>query len=332
MCVDLIVVFATQLHRKFQDEEQLKCLLPVGKKVPIQRSFVLSRRQASCISIAKATPSFPVPCTQLQPAPLIEESLLRAAHETTTVVGQGCFGSCSKMIYKDMFVVCSKKINDSVSLSAIRSESAILFALNDGPYTPHCFGFCVSLRSIIMMYVHVDNQPVSLQSLVNNQSLLGSTLSKAVFSDILVGVCKGLKYIHEKGFLHNDLKLDNVVLGNSISKMYLPYIIDFGKSCRIASGKRYTLTEEQKTLYKKEHTQIAPDLRDGMVSQSVLTDTYSLGRIMKRVNSVCIQSASLRTCCRKVLSYSSHERPTLQSIISVLEIVNGDLKEEKDND
>lgn len=69
------------------------------------------------------------------------------------------------MIYKDTFVVCSKKFSDTTSLQAMKSEAAILCAMNDGLYTPHCFGFSVALRSIIMMYIHVDTKSVNLQSL-----------------------------------------------------------------------------------------------------------------------------------------------------------------------
>ena len=151
----------------------MKLLQPVGKKLSFQRAFLSSnQRQASYFSIAKATLSSPMPCMHVPPAPIIDEKLLRAAHEASTVIEQGYFGSCNKMIYKDIFVVCSKKLNDEVSLPAMKSEAAVLFALNDGPYTPHCFGFCVSLHSIIMVCIHVEDKPVSLQSLVSDKNLL----------------------------------------------------------------------------------------------------------------------------------------------------------------
>ena len=45
------------------------------------------------------------------------------------------------MMYKDMFIVCVKKMaKDLVSLQALKSEAAVLFALNSGDSTPHCFG------------------------------------------------------------------------------------------------------------------------------------------------------------------------------------------------
>ena len=41
-------------------------------------------------------------------------------------------------------------------------------------------------------------------------------------------------FIHERGFLHNELKSNNVVIDGSENK---PVIIDFGKSCKIVKAR-----------------------------------------------------------------------------------------------
>lgn len=52
---------------------------------------------------------------------------------------------------------------------------------------------------------------------------------------ILLGICNGLDAIHKKGYLHNDLKCDNIVLSdylpmsNHVPPLW-PIIIDFGKA------------------------------------------------------------------------------------------------------
>ncbi|RUA04808.1 MAG: hypothetical protein DSY43_05850, partial [Gammaproteobacteria bacterium] len=46
--------------------------------------------------------------------------------------------------------------------------------------------------------------------------------------DVLVKLAKGLGYIHNQGWIHNDLKENNVVLHSS-QEQWRPVIIDFGK-------------------------------------------------------------------------------------------------------
>ena len=99
---------------------------------------------------------------------------------------------------------------------------------------------------------------------------------------------------------------------------FKPFIIDFGKACRADCGKRYKLTAEQKDLYKKEHSQVAPDLRDGLVSQSFLTDHLFFWSNCQAYMNYIIESSSLRSFCRQIMSYHSCERPSLESILQVL--------------
>ena len=120
-----------------------------------------------------------------------------------------------------------------------------------------------------------------------------------------------LQFIHNSNILHNDLKQDNVVLVATKHSSVKPFNIDFGKACFMPSARTYQLSEEEKLAYKLNHTQIAPDLRDGLVKQSVHTDTYSLGRIFKKTNSTVIKSAPFGMLVKDCLQYHSHCRPSL---------------------
>jgi serine/threonine protein kinase len=235
-----------------------------------------------------------------------------------SAIGNGRFGSCSQMAYKDLYVVCVKRMEkDVVSLQALKSEGAILCSLNGGGFTPHCFGVCLSLHAIVMSYINVLNKSVTLFAMLYENLRLISFSSQQC-SDMLVDLCRGVQYVHSSGFLHNDLKLDNVVLGNSLSGKLKPYIIDFGKACPVTKGRTYSLSNAEINMYKKEHPQIAPDLRDGHVKQSVSSDLFSLGRIMKRCNSVVIHSTELSPLIRQALSYHCRDRPSIEAILSLL--------------
>lgn len=85
-------------------------------------------------------------------------------------------------------------------------------------------------------------------------------------------------------------------------------IIDFRKD---GQGKKYTLTDSDRKLYKTRHPHIAPDLRDGLTKQDKYSDVYSAGRLLillmeKKVlvNPAIYKLANLCT------TYSAIERPS----------------------
>ena len=149
------------------------------------------------------------------------------------------------------------------------------------------------------------------------ENLQLTSFSPQQCSDVLVGLCSGVQYVHTSGFLHNDLKLDDVVLGSFLSGNLKPYIIDFGKACPITKGRTYSLNDAEISMYKMEHPQVAPDLRDGLIKQTISSYIFLLGRIMKR-NSVVIRSSELSPLIRQALSYHSRDRPSIETILSLL--------------
>lgn len=214
-----------------------------------------------CISTATtgkslATPSQMRSCMPPRDTvPLISEELLSQPLSEKNPVGTGCFGTCYQMNYKDVFDVCVKKVSPKVSLDALKTEAATLIALNS-EYVPHCFGVSLEKRGIVMSYIALAGKPVSLHELlVNKDPDVLSMATTSVVKQILVDITKGLQFIDHAGFLHNDLKSDNVALGSSFTRYVRAYIIDFGKACRTDSGKRYSLSPE-KLSYTKGNTVI----------------------------------------------------------------------------
>ena len=112
------------------------------------------------------------------------------------------------------------------------------------------------------------------------------------------------------------------IVGHTLSKQLKIYIIYFGKAC-LASwshAKHYKLFPEEIEVYKKEHSQIAPDLRDGLVPQSAATDVYSLGRIFKKIvhSLFHLQHDAVKKIAKQSLTYHSHERPSVFHIVEVV--------------
>ena len=86
-----------------------------------------------------------------------------------------------------------------------------------------------------------------------------------------------LIFIHERGFLHNDLKSNNVVIDGSENK---PVIIDFGKSCKIVKARLRKPKVIEKSMKKFPH--IAPEIHRGE-RQSIASDVFSFGYLVTRL-------------------------------------------------
>jgi len=151
------------------------------------------------------------------------------------------------MVYKDMFLVCAKELTPDVSPKAIKSEAAILVALNSCQYTPPCFGVCLARCAIVMSYISIAGKSVNLHTALSSV-IDGLELNAAVYMDVLIQLCQGLQFVHTKGFLHNDLKLDNVVLGHSYSNTVKPYVVDFGKACTVGDGVLRTVSGRKEEI------------------------------------------------------------------------------------
>ena len=80
-------------------------------------------------------------------------------------------------------------------------------------------------------------------------------------------------FSHERGFLHNDLKSNNVVIDGSENK---PVIIDFGKSCKIVKA-RLRKANIKKWMNKFPH--IAPEIHRSE-RQFIASDVFSFGYLV----------------------------------------------------
>lgn len=168
---------------------------------------------------------------------------------------------------------------------------------------------------LVMKFYSVGGKRLTLHK--HLQDHYKSHLNKPIkqWAHILVGVCNGLIAIHQKGYLHNDLKCDNVVLSDcipssGISPSVWPIIVDFGKARCMQSPRRYKLTEIEKKEYHEKYSHLAPELVSGLCPQSASTDVYSLGHIIKKVAIVVHQNPELKKIADACKSHHS-KRPSV---------------------
>lgn len=106
---------------------------------------------------------------------------------------------------------------------------------------------------------------------------------------------------------------------------YQIVLIDFGKATAKDNGKKYDLSLSEKLHYHVHYRHIAPEVIDGTMKQSMLSDIYSAGKIMRiiqrgRLDELCEQTASkVNTIISKCISEYPAKRPLANVICDSLQ-------------
>lgn len=177
---------------------------------------------------------------------------------------------------------------------------------------PLVFGVCVDQLPylLVMQFYGVEGSCITLSNALKTQLLKSAT----TWLPVTYSIADGLQYIHEKGYLHNDLKGDNIVITKR-DEQYNPVIIDFGKD----EAKLYSLSNSKQVEYKKYHKHIAPEVVAGTHHQSFASDIYAFGRIIASIhkyfeNSLNVLQEIYLTC----LECDPQKRPNIATLLDSL--------------
>lgn len=235
-------------------------------------------------------------------------------------IGSGTFGNCYLALHRGEFEVAVKEIKQSKHISAkeakseVIREARVLSTLGDHAGLPHLFGVCTSQPPycLILQFHKIDCHSVTLHEAA--ATILKNNLLDSV--SMFRSVCDALSYIHSQGFLHNDLKGNNVVLEKR-NEGYHPIIIDFGKSIKLCKVRlRKPKVNVDTAIQRFPH--IAPEVHRGE-RQSTSSDVYSFGHML-----ACFQkkgelnNSILCSIAHKCTSSNRTKRPSLQEVDAVL--------------
>ena len=253
---------------------------------------------------------------------MLDRGSLNVCSSKHCELGSGSFGKCTKMVPSSTEVAVKETTLSEYSRKNIMYEAMVMTEVCCGHQNLPLFIGVYDHEEyqkplLVMKYYSVAGEPCTFHHYLKKQR---SNLSLRMqdWVCMLMGICNGLGAIHSKGYLHNDLKSNNIVLNNCMPySNYTPHvwpiIIDFGKARPIDSPQKYKLSRVEQEQHLKAYPHLAPDLVHGTNSQSILTDVYSLGHIIGKVAYVA-SNEDLKSSSKLCTKENIANRPSIEFI------------------
>ena len=205
------------------------------------------------------------------------------------IIGAGRFGTIKQAKLHKLRLTVAAKIMDTATCSkkAILSEAIVGMTLSGHNSFPYFFGL-VGESIILMEYLRPPKGSTREEAAPTLAMKLKSGISRNELRHTCCEILKAIAFMHSKKILHNDIKSDNVIVSNTVK------VIDFGKATLMSNPVVYNIAEgsQESVTYNTRHRHLAHELRNISGSkQSVLTDTYSIGYLLKHAGgTICHQS------------------------------------------
>ncbi|KAK1401907.1 Cysteine-rich RLK (RECEPTOR-like protein kinase) 42 [Heracleum sosnowskyi] len=188
-------------------------------------------------------------------------------------IGEGGFGDVYKGIIKNGDAVAVKKLSIATSKARTDFESEVRLISNVNHRNIIRLLGCGSRGSeLLLVFEYMENG--SLDTFLYGEKK--GSLSWKQRVDIIIGIAKGLAYLHEQFHLriiHRDIKSSNILLDDD----YQPKIADFGLARLIGDDQSHLTTRFAGTL-----GYTAPEYAiHGHLSEKV--DTYSFGIVVLEI-------------------------------------------------
>lgn len=188
-------------------------------------------------------------------------------YKIISLVAKGGMGAVFKAVHPTLKRnVIIKKLTirgNAAILERFKREAQILMDLND-PRIVKLFDYFKEGNSHYIVLEHVDG--MSLDMLLKKRRYLSGALSLYVFLD----VCRALKYAHDNGVIHRDIKPGNIL----ISKNGAIKLADFGIAAT-ADGDEEGLTKEGTTLGTPSY--MPPEQINNSKNVTKSADIYAMG-------------------------------------------------------
>ncbi|XP_076028936.1 uncharacterized protein LOC143017854 [Oratosquilla oratoria] len=242
-------------------------------------------------------------CTTMETPPeltWIDAEVIKKYLKNARRHGEGTFAKVYTVPAGNMRVV-AKIYKKRRFLPAMVREAEALAALSGVPRVPTLFG--------------VGRNPVTLITSFGGRSLYKliqrGQLSKYQAVDLVFQVTESVRLIHYRGWTHNDLKQDNIVVTKNCD-LWNATIIDFGSAVRIG-----------KAVYSKDRTghitfpHIAPELFKGRGTSSG-SDVYSIGYLLASLIAHEDRNEDISLLIKRAMTYNPEDRISVEDLVQKL--------------
>jgi len=203
-------------------------------------------------------------------------------YEIITQLGKGSFGEVFKAIRKsDGKVIALKTIDTDRyenDLLTIMTEVNTLKKLSDPDCNPFVVCYYGSYHDELNEKYLIEMEYIDGVEMVDFVSDRSFTDEEYYYYLLLIArdIAKGLEYVHQKGIIHNDIKLPNIIIQKDT---YIPKIIDFGLSCSSHGGPKYT---KSNYCIKKGGTPLyfSPEYANRIGLKLPASDMWALGAMI----------------------------------------------------
>lgn len=242
---------------------------------------------------------------------LLEPPKDESGMKVKVYLGSGVFGCCNKMFYRGNPVAV--KTFYSATAEEVKQEARVMSKFKHANF-PLLIGMCTLSKPyhLVSSFYHVLDNPYTLSLALKSRSL---NLSQVIWLTLINQLAQAISYVYKQGFLHRDIKADNVLISH-VNNEYCAILIDFGKCVAltaVGSLVKHFTPEEQK-LYKSKHGHIAPEIVCGASPPSHANDVFSFGRVICAVGTY-LQCHFLCTLGKKCILSDPELRPQLSEII-----------------
>ncbi|XP_076029117.1 uncharacterized protein LOC143017961 [Oratosquilla oratoria] len=230
----------------------------------------------------------------------IETEVIRRHLKNARRHGEGTFAKVYLVPAGDRRVV-AKIYKKRRFLPAMVKEAEALAALSGVPRVPNLFG--------------VGRNPVTLITSCGGRSLFKllqrGQLSQYQAVDLVFQVTESVRLIHHRGWTHNDIKQDNIVVERNCD-LWNPTLIDFGSAVPIG-----------KAVYSKNRTghitfpHIAPELFKGRGTSSA-SDVYSIGYLLASLVAHEDRNKEISLLIERAMIYNPEDRISVDDLVQRL--------------